>query len=59
MADGCGYLTGQMIAIDGRHHLAAPSTIANRTELLDETWAGTRGVIRPASERDKVQRTTG
>jgi hypothetical protein len=25
-ADGCDYLTGQNIAIDGGHHLAAPST---------------------------------
>ena len=27
-ADGCDYLTGQNIAIDGGHHLAAPSTFA-------------------------------
>ena len=27
-ADGCDYITGQNIAIDGGHHLASPSTFA-------------------------------
>ncbi len=59
MADGCDYLTGQTIAIDGGHHLAAPSTFADLTGLSDETWAKAREAIRAASERDKAQRTTG
>jgi hypothetical protein len=59
MADGCDYLVAQTIAIDGGHHLTAPNTFADRTELLDETWAGVRRAIRAASERDKAQRTTG
>jgi NAD(P)-dependent dehydrogenase (short-subunit alcohol dehydrogenase family) len=59
MADGCDYLTGQTIAIDGGHHLAAPSTFADLTELSDETWAEAREAIRATSARDKAQRTTG
>jgi NAD(P)-dependent dehydrogenase (short-subunit alcohol dehydrogenase family) len=59
MADGCDYLTGQTIAIDGGHHLAAPSTFADLAELSDETWAEAREAIRATSARDKAQRTTG
>ncbi|HEY2659594.1 MAG TPA: SDR family oxidoreductase [Caulobacteraceae bacterium] len=58
MADGCDYLTGQTIAIDGGHHLAAPSTFADLTELSDETWAEARQAIRAGSDRDKAQRST-
>src|SRR5258708_742454 len=29
MSDGCDYLTGQTIGIDGGHHLASPSPFAN------------------------------
>lgn len=59
MADGCDYLTGQTIAIDGGHHLAAPSTFADLSEVTPETWAEARETIRVASDRDKAQRTTG
>ena len=59
MSDGCDYLTGQTIAIDGGHHLAAPSTFADLAKLTDEQWALAREAIRAASERDKAQRTVG
>ena len=57
MSDACDYLTGQTIAIDGGHHLVAPSTFADLSKLTDEQWALARRAIRAASERDKAQRT--
>lgn len=57
MADGCDFLTGQTIAIDGGHHLAAPSTFAGLSKLTDEQWERARATIRAASDRDKQQRT--
>ncbi len=59
MADGCEYLTGQTIGIDGGHHLAAPSTFADLIEVSDETWAEAREAIKAATARDKAQRTAG
>lgn len=59
MSDACDYLTGQTIAIDGGHHLAAPSTFAGLSSLTDEQWATARERIRAASERDKLQRKVG
>lgn len=57
MADGADYLTGQTIGIDGGHHLAAPSTFADLSDLTDEQWDKARAAIAAASERDKQQRT--
>lgn len=59
MSDGCDYLTGQTIAVDGGHHLAAPSTFAGLGSLTDMQWSAARERIRAASERDKQQRTVG
>ena len=59
MSDACDYLTGQTIAIDGGHHLAAPSTFAGLSGLSDEQWAEARERIRAASERDKKERSVG
>lgn len=57
MSDACEFLTGQTIAIDGAHHLAAPSTFAGMTEMTDEQWAKAKKKIKAASERDKQMRT--
>ncbi|MES2482264.1 MAG: SDR family oxidoreductase [Pseudomonadota bacterium] len=58
-ADGCEYLTGQNIAIDGGHHLAAPSTFAALGKLTHEDWAEAKAKVRASSDRDKAQRSTG
>ncbi|MDB5698670.1 MAG: oxidoreductase, partial [Alphaproteobacteria bacterium] len=50
-------LTGQTIAIDGGHHLAAPSTFADLVQMTPEQWTTAREAIRAASERDKAERT--
>lgn len=59
LSDGCDYLTGQTIAIDGGQHLAGPSTFADLGVLTDEQWRVARDAIQRASQRDKAQRATG
>lgn len=58
-ADGCEYLTGQNIAIDGGHHLAAPSTFAALGRLTPEDWAEAKALVRSKAEQEKAQRSTG
>ena len=58
-ADGCEYLTGQNIAIDGGHHLAAPSTFAALGQLTPEDWAEAKATVRAKAEQEKSQRSTG
>jgi NAD(P)-dependent dehydrogenase (short-subunit alcohol dehydrogenase family) len=58
-ADGCEYLTGQNIAIDGGHHLAAPSTFAALGNLTPEDWAEAKTLVRGRDEQQKAQRTSG
>jgi len=58
-ADGCEYLTGQNIAIDGGHHLASPSTFAALGKLTPEDWAEAKALVRGRAEQEKKQRSTG
>ena len=58
MADGCEYLTGQTIAIDGGLHLATGGNFSSLARLGDTDWERIRGEIRAANERDKAQRGT-
>lgn len=59
LADGCDYLTGQTIAIDGAQHLASPGTFADLTAMSDSQWRAAREAIRAASDRDKAERVSG
>jgi NAD(P)-dependent dehydrogenase (short-subunit alcohol dehydrogenase family) len=56
MADGCEYLTGQTIAIDGASHLGGTGNFSALAKLGDAEWEAIRGQIRSANEKDKVQR---
>lgn len=56
MADGCDYLTGQTIAIDGGLHLATGGNFSALARLGDSDWERIRGEIRTANEKDKSQR---
>ena len=58
-ADGCEYLTGQNIAIDGGHHLAAPSTFAALGKLTPQDWAEAKALVRGRAEEEKKARSTG
>jgi NAD(P)-dependent dehydrogenase (short-subunit alcohol dehydrogenase family) len=57
MADGCDYLTGQTIAIDGALHLATGGNFSSLARLGDTDWERIRSEIRTANEKDKAQRT--
>lgn len=57
MSDGCNYLTGQTVAIDGAHHLAGHSTFAGLSSLSDEDWANAREAIQSSVAKEKQQRT--
>jgi hypothetical protein len=54
MSDGCDYLTGQTIAIDGAQHLAAPSTFADLSAMTDEQWAKARAAIEQSTAKAKA-----
>lgn len=56
-SDGCDYLTGETIAIDGAHHLAAPSTFAGLAKLSDEDWEEIKRASKAASDASKSQRS--
>jgi NAD(P)-dependent dehydrogenase (short-subunit alcohol dehydrogenase family) len=58
-SDACDYLTGQNIAIDGGHHLAAPSTFAALGKLTPEDWAEAKTLVRSRAEQEKAQRSAG
>ncbi len=58
MADGCAYLTGQTIAIDGGLHLASGGHFYGALSQLDDAqWEKMRAMIRAANEKDKAQRS--
>jgi NAD(P)-dependent dehydrogenase (short-subunit alcohol dehydrogenase family) len=56
MSDGCDYLTGQTIAIDGALHLAAGGNFAQLAALGDAEWEKIRNEIRGSNEKDKAKR---
>ncbi len=57
MADGCEYLTGQTIAIDGAMHLGGSGNFSGLARLGDEQWEAIGREIRAANEKDKAKRT--
>jgi NAD(P)-dependent dehydrogenase (short-subunit alcohol dehydrogenase family) len=57
LSDGCDYLTGQTIAIDGGQHLAGPGTFADLTSLTDEQWRVAREAIHKSTQREKAERS--
>jgi NAD(P)-dependent dehydrogenase (short-subunit alcohol dehydrogenase family) len=59
LSDGCDYLTGQTIAIDGGQHLAGPGTFADLGAMTDEQWRAAREAIQKSTQREKAQRTLG
>ena len=55
-SDGCDYLTGQTIAIDGGQHLAQPGTFADLSAMSDAQWQAARAAILESTNRDKANR---
>lgn len=56
MADGCEYLTGQCIAIDGAAHLASGGNYSHLSRRSDDEWARVRELAKSASDKDKALR---
>lgn len=57
MADGCEWLTGETIAIDGAYSLAQGAYFTNYMGWTDEQWQEARDRIKGETERDKLLRT--
>jgi NAD(P)-dependent dehydrogenase (short-subunit alcohol dehydrogenase family) len=56
IADGCEWLTGQVIALDGASYLAHGSGFTDLAKLTDAQWAEIRARIQATNARDKEQR---
>jgi len=56
MADGCDFLTGQTIAIDGAQYLTGGGTFSGLDKLTDDDWANIRNMIRSTNNKDKADR---
>ena len=57
MADGCDYLTGETIAIDGGGFLAGGGNFSQLAKLGDADWEAIRNMIKGANEKDRAKRT--
>jgi NAD(P)-dependent dehydrogenase (short-subunit alcohol dehydrogenase family) len=57
MADGCEWLTGQTIALDGAGHLAGTGTFYDLRSWTDDDWQRAREMIKAQNDRDKAQRS--
>jgi len=57
LADGCEWLTGQTIAIDGANYLANGAYFTNYMDWTDEQWIQARERIKSMNEKDKALRT--
>ncbi|HYR33000.1 MAG TPA: SDR family oxidoreductase [Burkholderiales bacterium] len=59
MADGCEWLTGETIAVDGAGYLATGSGayFAELDTLTDADWERTRAMIKAQNEKDRAGRT--
>ncbi len=56
MADGCDYLNGEIIGLDGGGWLANGGNFSGLTALEDEQWDAIRNQIKSTNEKDKAQR---
>ncbi len=56
MSDGCNYLTGQTIAIDGAQYLTGGGTFSGLSKLTDENWDEIRNMIKASNNKDKKDR---
>ncbi len=56
MSDGCDYLNGQTIAIDGAMHLASGGNFAALAALGDSDRERIRGEIKSANDNHKTTR---
>jgi NAD(P)-dependent dehydrogenase (short-subunit alcohol dehydrogenase family) len=56
LGKGCGWLTGQIVMLDGAHHLANGSLFSPLLALSDAQWDEVTARIRKSDAGDKAQR---
>ena len=57
MSDGCNYLNGQTIAIDGAEYLTGGTFYRALSSMKDEDWEAIRDSIKKTNEKDKAKRS--
>jgi len=57
MADGCDYLTGETIAIDGGGYLANGASFTELDRLSNADWERVRATIKSQNDKDRAGRT--
>jgi NAD(P)-dependent dehydrogenase (short-subunit alcohol dehydrogenase family) len=57
MSDGCDYLTGQSIALDGAQHLSGGGTFSNLASVSDQDWDNIKAAIQQTNAKDKEERS--
>jgi len=57
MSDGCNYLNGQTIAIDGAEYLTGGTFYRALASLEDKDWEAIRDTIKSSNEKDKAKRS--
>ena len=57
MADGCDWLTGETIAVDGGGYLAGGASFTELDKLSDADWARMREMIKAQNEKDRAGRS--
>ena len=58
MADGCEYLTGQTIALDGAQYLSGGGTFSQLSKMSEDDWSQIRSMIKKTNDSDKAKRST-
>jgi NAD(P)-dependent dehydrogenase (short-subunit alcohol dehydrogenase family) len=58
LSDGCRWLTGETIVMDGANHLATGGNFYELRAWTDEQWTAAREAIRAQNEKDRRQRTS-
>jgi NAD(P)-dependent dehydrogenase (short-subunit alcohol dehydrogenase family) len=58
MSDGCDYLSGEVIAIDGAQWLASGGNFHGLTNLDDGDWDMIKSAIQSTNAADRAKRTT-
>jgi NAD(P)-dependent dehydrogenase (short-subunit alcohol dehydrogenase family) len=57
MADGCEWLSGETIAIDGAGYLAAGAYFTELDKMSDADWQKARALIKAQNEKDRAGRS--
>ena len=58
MADGCDYLTGEIVTIDGGQWLNHAGNFYDMLKgVSDEEWEQLRNMIKASNESDKAKRS--